>query len=162
MTKLEIEYDNKYLAEEQLQKMNLNYDLIEVEGKRLNSDQHQMNMIPTETLIKVGKFVLNKVVIPIFNSVVTNTFINFWKNKTKKVDSSGNVESVEGALSINGNIKFIIKKDAKMTDIQWLNIYTIIEHFSREDNYIFIWNRNGELEIYTYLEYAQRQHDEKN
>ncbi|OXC28242.1 MULTISPECIES: hypothetical protein [Lactobacillus] len=162
MTKLKIAYDKNYLSAEQLQKMNLNSSLVDIQGKNLNSNQPQMAAFSTYTLLMIGKFTLIDILLPMITNLASSLLYDYWKNKAKKVDSSGNVEDLDASILLNGNVKLVVCEGAKLTENKWMNIYDSIRHLDEKKDYIFILNKDGRLKIYTTLEYAHKQHDKQN
>lgn len=162
MDKAKIMYEKAIISRDNVARINFDKRYVDIEGRRINSDQPQMSLISTFVV-----FIIN-VSEGIIGSLLASKIEKLWngrnKNKIlKKLDATGKMQSLKPSFKLCNNqgteITIIVSGDLMQTQI--INIFEILRHL-KNDRYIFMLAEDGTIKIYTELEYAQSKHDLQN
>lgn len=162
MNKAKIMYEKAIISRDNVARINFDKRYVDIEGRRINSDQPQMSLISTFIV-----FIIN-VSEGIIGSLLASKIEKLWnsrnKNKIlKKFDVTGKTQSLKPSFKLSNNqgTEITIIVDSDLVQTQIINIFEILKHL-KKDRYIFMLGENGTIKIFTELEYAQSKHDLQN
>lgn len=161
MTKIKIEYEKEYISKEEIEKLNLNREYVDIEEGALNSKQPQMSLIPTVILLIINsQNFWEGALANLFADGVAGLFklgYDKYKNRpVKKIDSSYKVEILKPGLKfrISDEVEVVVIANNEITPIQMQNIFNTLAHF-KKGRYIVTIDKDGRIKALTELEFAQ-------
>lgn len=168
MGKIKIVYEESIISKEDVEKIDFDEQLVDIEGRKINSDQPQMSLTATAVVMIIIKTAVN-ISEGIIGSLLASKIEELWNTRNKKitlkkVDASGKIQNLKPSFKLvdsQQGTEITVIVDGNLTQTQIINIYEILGHL-KKDRYIFILSEDGTMKIYTELEYAQSKHDLQN